>query len=498
MQTTPLWAKALQISKASIEEWLTVAPIEESFTFWCLFTGRLSLSAYFEWAKETYGLAYLEEGYFKEPPNHALWKQIHSVANWSPWMLPIEQWDGVVFIACVEPPTDMQWSFPVAFVLADPNLLEQRWQRLHTLNENGATATLTLVKESDSSMVVTAPVEAAAPVPSAPTPTPAPATAAPVAQQVVAPPPPAAQKTPPPIPTPEINITKNAEATNFQPAPEQPQALPKIQLDDMPLGMKQTSAPENDGSPAGLNLSGIKMPDSAPPPIPLKVDFKLDLSKIDSPVPLNLEPVKKTSPINLEMPEATPAPIKAPNIPKATAATPIVVAPTPVSLGEIQSGPINIAQAPDQIEAATTEDACLAWFFKQVRTRYSSGIALLFSKNSLHTWKWDSTLTPKNPANVVTFDTPSLFRIAARTMRSYHGYVVDNPAHQTFFQAWGMAKAPVHVTGAPILINSQFRGLFVCSANEPMGQDALEFIEMVADKTVMQLEKVKGVLGKAA
>ena len=71
---------------------------QESFTYWCLKTGRLTSHVYFDWACEHYGLAVVDAQYFKHRPDVDLWNQIHSVANWSPWMLPLEQWDGVIFI----------------------------------------------------------------------------------------------------------------------------------------------------------------------------------------------------------------------------------------------------------------------------------------------------------------------------------------------------------------------------------------------------------------
>jgi hypothetical protein len=464
MQTTPLWAKALQISKASIEEWLTVAPIEESFTFWCLFTGRLPLSDYFGWAMDHYGLAFLEAEYFKQVPNQQLWKQIHSVANWSPWMLPIEQWDGVVFIACVEPPTDMQWSFPVSFVLADPNMLEHLWQRLHSSSESAATATMTEVVApevmAEDEVVV-------------------------IAEAPVAPRPPTASTAPI---VAEITVAKNPAAAKLNVGDAPPPLPPKLKDEDMPLGLSKTTAPSNDGSPAGLNLSGLALPNLPPTPVPLKVDLNIP----DSPVPIKIDlsaPPPPAFAITLDMPEATPPPIPTAPIAKRTAATP-ATAVTGVDTANANVGPVTLSQAPTDIESAKTDDECMAWFFRQARTRYGACLALIFSKNSLVPWKWESTIAVKNPNSVVTFDSPSLFRITARTMRPYHGYVVENPMHQDFFASWGFGKLPVHVTGVPIIIGGTFRGMFVCTSSEPMTNEALEYLERNADKAVVQMEKL--------
>ncbi len=58
--------------------------------------------------------------------------KIQSVANWGPDLLPLEEWDGVIYVACVEPPEDIRWSFPVQYVLASPRDLKIQWERLNS------------------------------------------------------------------------------------------------------------------------------------------------------------------------------------------------------------------------------------------------------------------------------------------------------------------------------------------------------------------------------
>lgn len=386
MSITPLWAKALQIPKALLDEWLTIAPIEESFTFWCLFTGRISVDNYFRWAKENYGIAFLEAGYFQQEPNRQLWSQIHSVANWSPWLLPIEQWDGVVFVACVEPPLEHTWSFPVSYVLADPNQLERLWQRLHNQD----------ITETMAAMTTST--------------------------------------------TTEILDGKT--------------------LFDIPVGLQKAgdgSASPLDG-PMGLNISNLHL--------------GADTQEATSPLPPDIEMPTAVTAAPLSPPEAEP---------------------------QSNLGPIDMAAGPDQIAVATTDEQCLAWFFKQLRSRFSTGVAMIYNKNYLSGWKWDSGLTPTNPQLAIAFDGPSLFRITARTLRSYHGHVVDNPIHQAFFKAWGFTNPPAHITAVPIIVAGGFHGVFVCISNESLGVDALEFAERIAGQTIMQMEKINdGIFGSVA
>lgn len=435
MPTTPIWAKALQIPKALLDEWLTIAPIEESFTFWCLFTGRIDIGAYFNWAKEQYGLAYLEAPYFKQEPNRALWSQIHSVANWSPWMLPIEQWDGVVFVACVEPPAEHTWSFPVSYVLADPNQLEQLWQRLHhsvdtaeSVAQNTATATMSEVMDGKT-------------------------------------------------------------------------------LFNIPLGLGKAEVMNAASGPSGLNLSKLVVPETSTTPEAFQ---KLGVN-IAEPLPPVIAMPGLTAATAAPTPAPAAAPVTVANVAPAAGLTVIQppapaakeapfaeTPPEPTREINVTAGPIDIGTGPDQISSATSDDQCLAWFFKQLRSRFSTSLALIYHKNSLSGWKWDSSIKPTQAQFNISFDGPSLFRIAARTLRSYHGHVVENPIHQAFFQAWGFAKPPVHVTAVPIIVSGAFHGLFVCIGNEPLGVDALEFAERIADQTIVQMEKINGVFGSTA
>ncbi len=132
MKALKAWAEALGIEPAKIQAWAQEAPQHESLTFWCLLSGRIRSSDYFAWAVEHYGLAMLSEGYFAQNPNRDLWMKIQSVANWSAQLLPVDEWDGTVFVACVEPPDGIQWSFPVQYVLATARDLQSHWERLQS------------------------------------------------------------------------------------------------------------------------------------------------------------------------------------------------------------------------------------------------------------------------------------------------------------------------------------------------------------------------------
>lgn len=124
------WVSALRVDPSQFQLWQTQKPNNSSMTFWCLETHKVKLLDYLQWARDHFGLAVIKEAYFEEPPQLEFWHKIKSVANWSPELLPLAEWDGVVFVGCVEPPEDIQWSFPVRYLLASPKSLLGRWQQL--------------------------------------------------------------------------------------------------------------------------------------------------------------------------------------------------------------------------------------------------------------------------------------------------------------------------------------------------------------------------------
>ncbi len=185
--------------------------------------------------------------------------------------------------------------------------------------------------------------------------------------------------------------------------------------------------------------------------------------------------------------------------PPAPAPKPATQEPKKASQPLAGVGPIDIGVAPDMIDGADTQEACVAWFFRQMRTRYTTGVMLLQNGGALSVWKWESRLKVTGNLPMITFEAPSLFRVVARTLRPYHGFPVENPIHKEFFRAFGYGKMPAHVTAVPILVNSVFKGVFLCISNDAaMSVDVLDFVEMISDRTVTRLEKTQSPFGAAS
>ncbi|MCB0383884.1 MAG: hypothetical protein KDD43_00720, partial [Bdellovibrionales bacterium] len=154
MSNIKAWAHPFQVSGETYASWDQQAPEDRDFTYWCLETGRLSEGQYLNWAREHYGLATLEPEFFQTSPDLILWSRVAVEGNWHEWLLPVGEWEGIVFVACVEPPQNSDWSFPVRFVLAPASGLRVAWQALQqhsqpaiTLGDEPAVPTAKLVVE---------------------------------------------------------------------------------------------------------------------------------------------------------------------------------------------------------------------------------------------------------------------------------------------------------------------------------------------------------------
>lgn len=132
MSTQFPWISPLGLKPEEVEHWKMQLEPGQNLTFWALAKGLINWPQYQQWAMEYYKLPSVNDDYFREPASAEFWQLIRSVANWSPSLLPLEQWDGTIFIGCVEPPSaNVTWSFPVQFVLASPTSLKLQWQKYH-------------------------------------------------------------------------------------------------------------------------------------------------------------------------------------------------------------------------------------------------------------------------------------------------------------------------------------------------------------------------------
>lgn len=371
MNNDQSWVEALNISPEMLVEWSSQAPAAKPLLVHCLEEGHISVPDYMAWACDHYGMAVLSARYFQEALDTDSLASHRSTGQWQPWCYPVEQWDGITFVACVEPPQEHADPH-VRFVLADPRAMREAWGDPIT---------------SVSAFVPAAP------------------------------------------PTESI---------------------------DIPDGMKLNST-----KPFVLNLDESQLLFSDNPPSPPNLLFS-ENSEV-SHVPIHaMTPTEASS----------PAPLKAPSRSKAGAT------------GGKQSLPVD-------------EDAACAAVFKSLKVKYSNAFIMKCSATEARLYKWDANLTPSEEAlSPISLSLPTFFRIVAKTLLPYHGYLIESPAHGELFAALGIQKIPACVTAVPLKLNGGLWGILVA-----IGQQDLQSLEALRETESLceQLLQTLGpIWGKAA
>lgn len=129
------WVNDLNISKEEYEEWLAALPPGENITHWALQNQKIPSDIYLKWARNHYGLPSLKSKFLDEPPPAKFWRKIAPLAEWPDGIIPLGSWNGVVFIACLEPPAEMHWQFQIQYILIDPRDLVLLSKSFYTVTE---------------------------------------------------------------------------------------------------------------------------------------------------------------------------------------------------------------------------------------------------------------------------------------------------------------------------------------------------------------------------
>lgn len=471
-------------------QWNLEVPDGLNFTYWCLQTKKIDQDEYLSWAREHYGLASLNHNYFEKMPDVELLERASTIANWSEWLLPVCEWDGVIFVACVEPLQDHNWSFPVQFVLAESSEIKKYWDRMYPSAPSIADDHFLPVESSDEIF--------------------------------------------------EINEYENDPASGVMSLDDSSGRVDTKVLKAIDQRLNDPEAtwaedvgpskmPSNQASTNIVNLretSSKVSSDDLFPSLPEETERPPDLQGLD----LNLfndvrqnktedtgiEAIKldfdltKSSHLELQIPETSPPP----------------PAPTPISSDQIKKSSIQdeiptgvydveklqlqdkvevdktsesiastLPEAPSRIEDCKSEDELFAWAFEQINTKYLCSIAFLYEGTKLRPWKWDRHWQPSNPKALAPFDIASacIFRVVRRTNMPYHGYIVKNEINSQFFSNWGYPELPAHVTITPLQYDSHQIGMILSvGSSEANSMSTLTHHEKVSFRLTEGLQKLAG------
>lgn len=451
MSTQIPWVLPLNIKAADVDHWKLEIKAGENLTFWALEKGRLDWSKYQQWAMEFYQLCSIHDDYFREPAPLEFWKLIQSVANWSPSLLPLEQWDGIIFIGCVEPPpADLHWSFPVQYVLASPTALKTQWQKYNQpVTPEIIVAAPALDMDSLSLQFNN--------------------------------PPPAAPFTLS-IPSDEgVQLTPAADPDDgpVEDTPQAPEGLAfelgTIKKVELAFDLEVSSGPSTPEEM--INSIPTATGDAnTPPPAPelndthtmQEVSLVINMSKLAAEETVAIQP-----------------PNTQPDMPALPSDDDVLVLNVDSTTESKESPLVKSIPVANPIEDVKSEEDAVVWAFTELKKYFDQSMFLKFDGTEFQPVKWSEGWQPKPGAEQlpIKIDTPSLFRIVVRTQHSYHGKIMPTPAHDIFFKNWSQVGIPEIANAIAISLDGKIYALLLSVGAETSNESAaLEYAEKVAGR----------------
>ncbi len=211
-------------------------------------------------------------------------------------------------------------------------------------------------------------------------------------------------------------------------------------------------------------------------PAGLSVDLVDTNVKHNHPEKVSLKPQSSTpsnAPLSSQETQEPVSGVSEPVAEQATSEAPITIPSVEVSKllspNQTSSAPTQEVAVipPAKLSDATTLDETLAWYFKELQHHFQSVMFLTYDQNKFNIWKRDNTWTVKDPTSLsVPLNSPSLFRVVARSSMPYHGPINECDTHNQFFGNFlPMAGPPVQVTAVPIVRNGNLWGCLLCTSS---------------------------------
>jgi hypothetical protein len=455
MTNSFLWAQALEISNESLSSWRKDVPSGTSLLFWALTNGKAPVGSYLHWAQGEYGLPVLTDNFMLAPTGLQTWEKFKGMNIWSEELIPVAEWDGVLFVATSEPNQNMTWSIPVKYVLADPNLMLKMWHQ-YTAHTNFQ-APQPVTPRLDPNVVVTdEPTVFTQRVVNTESPTPQPA-------------PSAASDTPPPLDAPEGFALANLPppAAGFS-ADSLFDELAKYKGPTNTETSKATSGPE------GFSDEAMNIPSVA--------EKEAELPKLED---LSL---------HTQVPENLTATVAIPSTPNTD---PRFAKSQPQN--ETSAPTASVTSTDSHKPNASTGTYAhigmqLPFLLSNYRDTFAGAFVFEVRGESLNCAAWTESFAPSNSdvaQKPISLTGPSAFRVAARTKNPYFGHVVETQINRQFFSAWGHQTLPPQIVVQPML-NSKNEMVLLLLLPNPLltnGSLILDKAKSLSTAVVSEMEK---------
>jgi hypothetical protein len=450
MSNQYLWAQPLGIEPSEIALWESEKDSSADLLVWALQQQKVDHRKYLEWAHSFYQLPILQTSFFAEQQDTTYWESSKDKFVWNENLFPVHEWDGTLFIGCVEPPRNVDLDQPVQFVLCHLQELNARWHLLNPPEE------VEMVEDATAIIAVPPPLPEEKQTPP------------PVPELTPVPEPEAQPATPPP--TPEgINLDLSAFTpsgdADFQPPVEH-------EDNDGQEMAEETEEPEEIVMPEGMSAAptmtsfDFSNPNDTPAPTSEPVaPPPLEQPPLEQPP---TPPAMETSPPELDLAISVPPP--APNGPPAPPSAAPAPPPMPNAESSFNTSPgsenvidLTPGQTMELTQVQSMDDLATFIFLKMDRHFDRKMMIANYRNQGFEPVRWTSEWTPSadgsNPP--VEVDQPGIFNIAFKTKKPFHGRVAQNAFNDKFFSQWTKSEYPQSITVCPVVNDNRVIGFIV-------------------------------------
>jgi hypothetical protein len=465
MSTTE-WFEHFKHKLQGLTESHTAGGSPLSLLAYALKENQLTPEDYFPWAMAHYKLPRLQARFFTEtPPRKEMYAKWATHYSWSVECLPVAEWDGILVVACLQPPQDFPSTPQCVFVLAPQDSLEQCWNtwqsqaaKIPASAPTKAVAAESAMPEGFEAVTVIAPAK------------------------------------------------KSGDSFSFEDLGEFPDASDASAsseegesseestgeemgglegLFDTPVvKLQSTAAPETEAARELTPVDSILNPTSASAE---EVEKTFDRTVVDArPTLAKVEPVleKKAEPTvaaaaSALTPTAAPAASKAggpPPPPKdelpdlseesfGNKPVPVVTRPTGIAkptMNPVASGSFALEKLKKKNSGVIADK--IKRVLSEMKSHFEKSMILTLDEqeSQVTAFAWDENFQEiKDTSMRIPLKSPSIFNIVATTQKPFHGYISLNDLNENFFEQWNQGAIPDHVTITPIVINEKLVGMLM-------------------------------------
>lgn len=121
MNQIQAWMGSFSLTKEQVEQWEQQLPKGKSVIRWILENNKIAPDAFLLWAKKNYQLPILKESFSDFKSASEIKNRYSNI--WPDHVAPIADWDGTLFLACLEPVIDFQCPQNHQWVLAPLSMI---------------------------------------------------------------------------------------------------------------------------------------------------------------------------------------------------------------------------------------------------------------------------------------------------------------------------------------------------------------------------------------